>query len=107
VALISYPSVVLDVVDVALPRQQAPHCRDLNGGFHRFQRPLRSFLSGRFVDFLAAAATTNNVCSTLTPVIPHLSFFPHERRELADGGLWGLAPQSSHGPDLVVICAPQ
>jgi hypothetical protein len=36
------PSVVLDVVHVALPRPQAPHCRDLNGSFHRFQRPLRS-----------------------------------------------------------------
>jgi hypothetical protein len=36
------PSVVLDVVHVALPRQQAPHCRDLKDSFHRFQRLLRS-----------------------------------------------------------------
>jgi hypothetical protein len=40
-------------------------------------------LSGRFVDFFAAAATTSYVCSTLIPVIPALSFFADERRELA------------------------
>jgi hypothetical protein len=32
-------------------------------------------LSGRFVDFFSAAAMTSYVCSTLTPVIPDLSFF--------------------------------
>ncbi len=33
-------------------------------------------LSGRFVDFFAAAAMTSYVCSTLTPVIADLSFLP-------------------------------
>jgi hypothetical protein len=41
-------------------------------------------LSGRFVDFFAAAATTIYVCSILTPVIPGLSFFAHERPQMAN-----------------------
>jgi hypothetical protein len=47
-------------------------------------------LSGRFADFFAAAATRSYVCSTWTPVIADLSFFAHERLELA-----GLRPSGS------------
>jgi len=36
-----------------------------------------------------------------TPVIPDVSFLGHEWQEVADGCLWGLAPQSSPSP----ICA--
>jgi hypothetical protein len=40
-------------------------------------------LSAHFVDFFTAVATTSNVCSALTPVIPDVRFLGHERQVLA------------------------